>query len=305
MQPCTRFAPSPSGLLHVGNAYSALCCAQWARTNQAELLLRIEDIDASRCHSEFTVAILEDLQWLGLNWPEPVRLQSQHLLEYQQAINQLREMDMIYPCFCSRKSIRLEMKRMGVAPHAEDKTALYPGICRGLSLHEQEKRMRYEPFAWRLDIQKAMKSVQEDFCWLDDSGNSHAIDINHDVVIGRKDISFSYHLSVVIDDAAQNISHVIRGEDLQGSTGIHCLLQKLLGLHQPIYIHHSLLCGTNGERLAKRHGATTLRSLHEIGVNPENYRIIYLIARNLSGRLNKMMIKKSSVSSAADHKNPG
>jgi glutamyl-Q tRNA(Asp) synthetase len=269
MQLCTRFAPSPSGLLHVGNAYSALCCARWAKTNQTELLLRIEDIDTSRCHSKFTAAILEDLRWLGLNWPEPVRLQSQHLLEYQQTINQLREMDMIYPCFCSRKSIRLEMERMGIAPHAEDKTALYPGICRGLGLHEQEKRMRYEPFAWRLDIQKAMKTVPEGFCWLDGSGNSHIIHINHDVIIGRKDISFSYHLSVVIDDAAQNISHVIRGEDLQGSTGIHCLLQNLLGLHQPTYIHHSLLCDTDGERLAKRHGATTLRSLREAGINPD------------------------------------
>ncbi len=269
MQLRTRFAPSPSGLLHVGNAYSALCCARWAKTNQAELLLRIEDIDASRCHSKFTAAILEDLQWLGLSWPEPVRWQSQHLIEYQQAINQLREMDMIYPCFCSRKSIRLEMERMGIAPHAEDKTALYPSICRGLSLHEQEKRMRYEPFAWRLDIQKALKTVPEHFCWLDGSGNSHVIHIDHDVVIGRKDISFSYHLSVVIDDAAQDISHVIRGEDLQGSTGIHCLLQNLLGLHHPTYIHHPLLCGTDGERLAKRHGATTLRSLREAGINPE------------------------------------
>ena len=281
MQLRTRFAPSPSGLLHVGNAYSALFCARWAKTNQAELLLRIEDIDHSRCHSKFTEAILEDLQWLGLSWPEPVRQQSQHLVEYQQAINQLREMNMIYPCFCSRKSIRLEMERMGIAPHAKDKTALYPGICRNLSLHEQEKRMRYETFAWRLNTEKALKTVPENFCWLDDSENSHAIHIDHDIVIGRKDISFSYHLSVVIDDAAQEISHVIRGEDLQSSTGIHCLLQKLLGFIQPVYIHHPLLCGTDGERLAKRHGATTLRSLREAGINPDKLQDYLLHCRNL------------------------
>jgi glutamyl-Q tRNA(Asp) synthetase len=293
MQLRTRFAPSPTGLLHVGNAYSALYCAKWATTNQAKLLLRIEDIDHNRCHSKFTAAILEDLQWLGLSWPEPVRQQSQHLMEYQQAIRQLRDRNMIYPCFCSRKSIRLEMERMGIAPHAEDKTALYPGICRNLGQKEQEKRMLDEPFAWRLDIEKALKTVPEGFCWLDGSGDSHVVHIDHDIVIGRKDISFSYHLSVVIDDAAQNISHVIRGEDLQGSTGIHCLLQNLLDLHQPTYIHHSLLCDTNGERLAKRHGATTLRSLREAGINPDklqaylfhNQRLIWPFKQNEDNKI--------------------
>jgi glutamyl-Q tRNA(Asp) synthetase len=281
MQLRTRFAPSPTGLLHVGNAYSALYCARWARMNQAELLLRIEDIDHSRCRAEFTAAILEDLQWLGLTWSEPVRRQGRHLAEYRQAIRQLRDMGMIYPCFCSRKSIRLEMERIGIAPHAEDQTALYPGICRDLSPHEQEKRMLSKPFAWRLNTRKALNSISENLCWLDDAGNSHAVHIDHDVVIGRKDISFSYHLSVVIDDAAQNVSHVIRGKDLQGSTSIHCLLQKLLGLPQPIYIHHPLLCSTDGERLAKRDRATTLRSLREAGINPHKLQDYLLYCQNL------------------------
>ncbi len=281
MQLRTRFAPSPTGLLHVGNAYSALYCANWAKKNQAELLLRIEDIDHKRCHSEFTTAILEDLQWLGLHWPDPVRQQSRHLMEYGQAIKKLRDMDMIYPCFCSRKSIRLEMEHMGMAPHAEDRTALYPGICRELSLHEQEERMLNEAFAWRIDIRKALDSCAGNLYWTDDSGNTYAVQISHDVIIGRKDISFSYHLSVVIDDAAQNISHVIRGEDIRGSTSIHCLLQKLLGLYQPTYIHHPLLCSTDGERLAKRYGATTLRSLREAGVNPKKLQDYLFHRQNL------------------------
>lgn len=267
MQYRTRFAPSPTGLLHVGNAYSALLCQAWAEKYHAELLLRIEDIDHTRCRSEFADAIIEDLSWLGLSWQSPVRFQSRHLQDYQQAIHTLREMEFIYPCFCTRKQIQQEIMRMASAPHAEEVITLYPGTCRDLSAHEQHDRMQHEPFAWRLNIDKAMAFVGEDISWQDGAGCVHAANIDHDIIIGRKDIDFSYHLAVVVDDALQNISHIIRGQDLKDSIGIHRLLQKLLGLSEPVYLHHPLLCGQAGTRLAKRNTATTLKSLRQVGVD--------------------------------------
>jgi len=269
MQLRSRFAPSPTGLLHVGNAYSALLCAHWAVSNGAELLLRIEDIDHGRCRPQFIDSIYEDLQWLGLSWPEPVRLQSSHLEDYCTAIARLRELDLIYPCFCTRKSIQQEIAKMAIAPHAEDAASIYPGICRDLSSVEQTRRMQSTPSAWRLNVQKAMKLIASPLCWHDEQGRKHSADIDHDVVIGRKDISFSYHLSVVVDDAIQGITHIIRGKDLESSTAIHRLLQQLLGLPEPTYIHHPLIYTSAGERLAKRNGATTLASLREIGVDAQ------------------------------------
>jgi len=265
----TRFAPSPTGLLHVGNAFSALSCQRWAAVNHAGLLLRIEDIDFTRCRPEFIEGIYEDLHWLGLSWPEPVRLQSQHFDDYRQAIHRLRELGVIYPCFCTRKSIQQEMAQMGLAPHIEDETTLYPGICRGLHASEQASRMEQDPFAWRLNVGKAMAYIGQPLQWHDEAGNSHRAEIDHDVVIGRKDISFSYHLSVVVDDALQGITHIIRGHDLESCTGIHRLLQNLLELPEPTYHHHRLLQTAGGERLAKRHRSTTLRSLRAMGVNPQ------------------------------------
>jgi len=272
MQLRSRFAPSPSGLLHVGNAYSVLLSQQWAEANRAELLLRIEDIDHTRCRPEFIDHIYQDLHWLGLTWPEPVRLQSSFLKDYRSAIDRLREMEVIYPCFCTRKSIQQEMERMALAPHSEDLSELYPGICRDMAPTQQAQRMDSDPFAWRLDIQKALSKIDSPLLWLDSDGNHHSAEIDHDVVIGRKDIAFSYHLSVVVDDAIQGISHVIRGEDLASSTGIHRLLQRLLGLPEPIYMHHKLLKTTAGERLSKRNRATTLASLRDMGVDPQKLR---------------------------------
>ncbi len=272
MQPRTRFAPSPTGLLHVGNAYSALACQGWAEANQGELLLRIEDIDFTRCRPEFIANIYEDLNWLGLNWQKPVRLQSEHFDDYRRAIHHLRKRGVIYPCFCTRKSIQQEVESMGLAPHAEDTAVLYPGICRARNLVEQELRMEQGPFAWRLDIEKAMSIARQPLQWHDDKGNTHRAKIDHDVVIGRKDISFSYHLSVVVDDAIQGITHIVRGEDLEASTGVQRLLQNLLDLPEPTYCHHGLLHTPNGERLAKRHSSTTLRSLRAMGVKPEKLR---------------------------------
>ncbi|MFQ5518613.1 MAG: tRNA glutamyl-Q(34) synthetase GluQRS [Mariprofundus sp.] len=268
----TRFAPSPTGLLHVGNAYSALACQRWANHNQAELLLRIEDVDHTRCRAEFIDGIYKDLNWLGLRWPEPVRLQSEHVDAYRQAIARLRQLGVIYPCFCTRKSIQQELANMSLAPHSDDSAPIYPGVCRNIQLSEQQQRMQKEPFAWRLDIEKSFDLAGHGLQWRDDSGQYYPVEIDQDVVIGRKDIAFSYHLAVVVDDAIQGITHIIRGVDLQDSTGIHRLLQSLLGLPEPVYMHHPLLCNADGQRLAKRNASTTLNSLRQMGVNVQKLR---------------------------------
>ncbi len=267
MQLRTRFAPSPTGLLHVGNAYSALICQRWAEAHHAELILRIEDIDHTRCKSEYADAIVEDLGWLGLRWQSHVRYQSSHLNDYQQAMQRLRDMGVIYPCFCTRKQIAQEIARMASAPHADDAPTEYPGTCRNLPANEQQRRMQQEPFAWRLNMEKATAMVGNELTWRDDRSRIHAVHLDHDIIIGRKDIAFSYHLAVVVDDALQGITHIIRGRDLASSTGIHRLLQQLLGLPEPVYIHHALLLKPDGERLAKRNQATTLNSLRRMGVD--------------------------------------
>jgi len=262
----TRFAPSPTGLLHVGNAYAALQCQRWAGQYSAELLLRIEDIDHTRCRPEFATALIEDLRWLGLQWQGEVIYQSHRRQAYDDAIARLREMEVIYPCFCTRQQIGREIARMASAPHSEDAVVVYPGTCRKLSPGEQQQRMQQQPFAWRLDAAKAMQVAGDGLTWRQASGQTHPVRVHDDIVIGRKDIGVSYHLAVVVDDAAQAITHVIRGSDLAASTPIHRLLQALLGLPEPTYIHHPLLLDANGMRLAKRNRATTLDSLRRMGV---------------------------------------
>lgn len=269
MQYRTRFAPSPSGLLHVGNAYSALYCARWAEQHQAELLLRIEDIDHTRCRAEFAEHIITDLHWLGLHWPQPVRYQSRCLAAYQEALLELQHMAVVYPCFCTRKDIQQEINRMPSAPQAENSAPIYPGTCRNLDFNQQQQRMKHEPYAWRLDVQKALTKTGENLSWQDGAEKRHPAQIDHDIVIGRKDIGFSYHLSVVVDDAEQHISHIIRGEDLRDSTGIHRLLQELLQKPEPVYIHHALLCEANGSKLSKRDGSVSLQSLRLMGVEAQ------------------------------------
>jgi len=264
----TRFAPSPTGLLHVGNAYSALQCRQWAERHHAPLLLRIEDIDTTRCRPEYADAIIEDLAWIGLTWQGPVRRQSEHATDYTEAMERLRDMGVAYPCFCTRSDIRREIGRMGSAPHAGEHAGHYPGTCRSLAPARQRERMVRDAYAWRLDAGKAMAMTGPVLAWQDGQGRSHPVHIGSDVVIGRKDIGFSYHLAVVVDDALQGITHVIRGRDLAESTGIHRLLQALLGFDAPVYIHHELVRDAQGQRLAKRDRATTLRSLREAGVTP-------------------------------------
>ncbi|MFT5470080.1 MAG: glutamyl-Q tRNA(Asp) synthetase [Verrucomicrobiales bacterium] len=270
----TRFAPSPTGRLHLGHAYSALVAWDLARKNGGELLLRIEDIDTTRCRPEFIEGIYEDLAWLGLSWPEPVRVQSEHLEDYQSALSELERGDLIYPCFCTRKEIQLEIARAGAAPHGPE-GALYPGLCRRLSLDEREaKKSAGTDFALRLDVEKAQQLLGTDLTWTDQIQGEIRAEPESlgDVVLARKDIGTSYHLAVTVDDAMQGVTLVSRGEDLFHTTHIHRLLQALLELPVPLYHHHKLLKGEDGKRFAKRDLSQTLKSMREAGVSPDEIR---------------------------------
>ncbi|MCW9032929.1 MAG: tRNA glutamyl-Q(34) synthetase GluQRS [Alphaproteobacteria bacterium] len=266
-QTVTRFAPSPSGLLHLGHAYSAL----FAFKAGERFILRIEDIDKGRCRPEFDQAVLQDLAWLGLEWSGEVRRQSQHMADYQTSIDKLKDLGLLYPCFCTRKEIQAEIENASHAPHGPD-GPLYPGICRGLRLDEQEERMNNKaPFALRLNMEKAMALAGE-LLWKDrEKGEIIANpEIFGDVVLARKDTPTSYHLAVTVDDHLQGVTLVTRGKDLFAATHVHRLLQALLGLNVPEYHHHKLLKGEDGKRFAKRDKSLTLRSLRDEGKTLED-----------------------------------
>ncbi len=262
----TRFAPSPTGLLHIGNAYSALQCDLWAKQHQADLLLRVEDIDFTRCRPAFIQHMLDDLDWLGIKFDGEITYQQQRLPLYQQALEQLLEMDMLYPCFCTRKQLQGKL--------IDDLFDGYPGSCRHLSLLQRQEMRQTEPFSWRLDSREAIQILGEELYWTDGKGQQQPFRIENvgDVIIGRKDIHYSYHLAVVVDDASQDISHVIRGDDLRTSTPVHTILQHLLGYRRPQYHHHPLIKDHQGERLAKTKRSITLKSLRESGVTSEQLR---------------------------------
>jgi len=261
----TRFAPSPTGLLHLGHAHSALFATRLAE-GAGRFLLRIEDIDSGRCRAEFTQAIFEDLAWLGLDWPVPVRRQSEHFDDYRAALDRLAGRGLLYPCFCTRRDIAAEIAGAGHAPHGPE-GALYPGICRGLPAAERARRIEAgEPHALRLDVARAV-AMAGPLTWRDrDRGAVTAAPAQFgDVVLARKDVPTSYHLAVTVDDAAQGINLVSRGEDLFAATHVHRLLQALLGLPVPDYAHHRLLTDGQGRRYAKRDRALTLRTLRQAG----------------------------------------
>jgi len=274
----TRLAPSPTGLLHVGNGYSALICQRWAQKCGTALLLRIEDIDRTRCQIRFVDAIQRDLHWLGIEWQPTVMLQSSRKGHYKKAIEQLRRLGVLYPCFCSRASIRAQIA-VSAPHHAQPH---YPGTCRSLSQHQRAQRMKTEPYAWRLHVKLAAALVGPHLHWLDADGLSHPVttDAMDDVILVRKDIGISYHLAVVVDDAAQAITMVIRGEDLRESTAVQVLLQRLLNLPQPYYLHHALVVDGNGKRLAKRNDSTTLYALARAGVSAHLLRNFLLYKQN-------------------------
>jgi len=270
----TRFAPSPTGLLHLGHAYAAWFAADAARAGDGRFLLRLEDIDRSRCRPEFEAEIFEDLRWLGLTWPEPVRRQSAHFDDYRRALTLLEGRGLLYPCFCTRADIRREIERSPTAPHGPD-GPLYSGRCRALSQSERSARMAGgESYALRLDLEQALSAGGNNLTFHDRARGAIRCDPRPfgDVVLARKDTPASYHLAVTFDDDAQGVTLVTRGEDLLPSTHVHRLLQALLGLATPEYHHHRLLIGPDGKRFAKRDQAATLQSLRNQGHSPEELR---------------------------------
>lgn len=268
----TRFAPSPTGRLHLGHAYSALFAAE-ACGPDGRFLLRIEDIDRGRCRSEFEDGIFEDLAWLGLSWETPVRRQSDHMADYADALTRLDAAGLLFPCFCTRKDLQRQAAESVSAPHGPD-GALYPGTCRALSNAEAaDRKAAGEAYALRLDKTEAARRVGS--LAFDDAGRGTiAVDPSGcgDVVLARKDIATSYHLAVTLDDAAQGVTLVTRGEDLLHATHVHRVLQALLDLPAPAYHHHGLLRAPSGQRLAKRDRAETIQALREAGESPERVR---------------------------------
>ncbi len=238
----TRFAPSPTGGLHLGHALSAALSHDVARRNGGRFVLRIEDIDTVRCRPEFTDAILDDLRWLGIDW-DALDIQTDHAREHAAALDRLRALDLVYPCTCTRAEIAASAS----APHG-DAGPVYPGTCRG-------RTDAPDGAAWRLDVGKASAL----------SGIDGGQD---DIVLARRELGVAYHLAVVVDDAAAGVTHVIRGRDLEGATPVQNLLQKLLGLPVPQYRHHALVAGSDGKRLAKRTPGATLVDLRAAGADP-------------------------------------
>ncbi len=271
----TRFAPSPTGHLHLGHAHSALCAWTAARRAGGRFLLRIEDIDPGRCRPEFIGAILEDLAWLGLDWDGDVRVQSQHLPAYRRALDALSARGLLYPCFCTRADIAREIAASAAAPHGPD-GPLYPGTCRRLSSEERAMRTaRGEPHALRLDMAAALATLAAPLTF-EEHGRRLACDAVQfgDAVLARKDVPASYHLCVTHDDALQGVTLVTRGEDLLPATHLHRLLQHLMGWPEPRYAHHPLLIDATGRRLAKRDRAATLRDLRLAGRSPADARAL-------------------------------
>ena len=260
----TRFAPSPTGYLHLGHAFSAMECARLAEEHGGEVLLRFEDIDFTRVRAEYYEAIIEDLNWIGIQYMDVPWRQLDRMGVYQKALEDLVSRGLVYPCFCTRK----DLAEHAIDAPQGDRAPVYSGHCRGLSDAEVDQKMQAGvPYAWRLDSAKAyaetgalsftdayLGEVKVDPCLLGD------------VVIARKDIQTSYHIAVVVDDAEQEVTHIVRGEDLLESTHVHRLLQALWGYPEPQYYHHRLVCDDQGKRLAKRHQSLALRELKDQGM---------------------------------------
>ena len=281
--PVFRFAPSPNGYLHLGHAYSALLNFDLARRTGGRFLLRIEDIDATRCRPEFEAAIYQDLAWLGTSWETPVRRQSEHFARYREAIERLAGLGLIYPSFESRAEIaRLVAQRETEAPWPRDPdgAVLYPGAAKSLSPDQREELIgQGAPYALRLDMAAALARAGE-LGWKEHGegpdGETGSVtgrpEAWGDVILARKETPTSYHLSVVIDDALQGVTDVVRGQDLFWSTSVHLLLQHLLGILQPAYRHHRLVSDSSGQKLSKSTDATGLRELRRQGATPADIR---------------------------------
>lgn len=276
--PTTRFAPSPTGRLHIGHAIAAREAFRFASENGGKCFLRIEDIDQTRCRPEYEDAIYEDLNWLGFDWPEPVRRQSDHFDDYTRALNDLRDKGLVYRSFLTRKELNADLEERGVEESPAGERP-YPGPRAMLSSDEEHMRVaRGDSFAWRLSLSKCRDHLGEAYnalSFLEDGASVEAGEVKArpdwlgDVVLARKDAPTSYHLAVTHDDALQGISHVVRGRDLYFSTHIHVLLQRLFGWQTPVYRHHGLILDTDGRKFSKSDRSRTLESLREEGVRPE------------------------------------
>lgn len=285
-----RFAPSPNGRMHLGHAYSALLNDAVARDLGGRWLLRIEDIDAARATAANVAGIAEDLAWLGLSWPEPVRRQSEHMAEYRDGAERLRRRGLLYPCFCTRSDIARAVGPDAGWPRDPDGSPLYPGLCRHLPAAETARRLGAgEPHAWRLDIETAL-AESGPVAWprFDPATGAESTVAARperwgDVVLVRKEMATSYHLSVVLDDALQGITQVVRGRDVEAATDIHALLFRLFGLAPPGYHHHRLLTDPLGRKLSKSRGSDSLAAMRESGVTPEAIRERLGFSRRVSG----------------------
>ena len=272
MPPVTRFAPSPTGYLHLGHALAAATAWRRARAAGGRFLLRLEDIDPGRCRPEYAAAIEQDLAWLGLDWDGQVRAQSANLADYRAVLDDLAGRGLVYPCFCTRADIMREIEASAAAPDAPDGSLVYPRICRRLSADERQARIAAgERFALRLDMDRALSSLSNTIWFEEEAEGTIRCDPASfgDAVLARKDAPASYHLCVTHDDALQGVTLVTRGEDLKPATHLHRLLQALMGWPAPVYAHHRLLTDASGRRLAKRDKAATLRDLRASGVPPE------------------------------------
>ena len=291
----TRFAPSPNGSLHLGHAYSALFAADYARRHGGEFLLRIEDIDVFRTREQHVRGIFDDLAWLGLSWPCPVRFQSRHFTAYCRALSRLKDLGLLYPCTCTRTRLKRAAESSEQGRIDPDGAPLYPGFCRSRSESEslsmpcsgtpwKAGSAAPAPPAWRLHMEKALElalyKTGEQLSWREEGAGPHG---EHgrvpadplrwgDVILGRRDIGVSYHIAVVMDDAEQNITHVTRGQDLFHATAIHRLLQVVLDLPEPVYVHHRLITDEQGRKLSKSAGDTALSTLRATGVTPADVR---------------------------------
>jgi glutamyl-Q tRNA(Asp) synthetase len=276
----TRFAPSPTGYLHLGHAFAAITAHDTAKRQGGRFLLRIEDIDRSRCRLEFEQAIYEDLAWLELRWEQPVLRQSERFTAYRATLAQLQSQGLLYPCFCTRAEIAAEIARSTEAPHGPE-GAPYPGTCRKLSGSDLKERVESgTPYALRLNVQKAAElagALQFEEHGSGRNGEHGTIAVNPllfgDIVLARKDAPASYHLAAVVDDAFQGVTLVTRGNDLFAATYVQRLLQNLLDLPMPAYAHHQLLLDEQGRKFSKRNRGVTLRDLRANGVMPENVRM--------------------------------
>jgi glutamyl-Q tRNA(Asp) synthetase len=279
----TRFAPSPTGYLHLGHAYAAITAFETATKAHGRFLLRIEDIDHARSKPEYAAAIEEDLHWLGISWEKPVLRQSDRFPAYRAALETLEAMNLIYPCFCTRSDVAAEIARAGEAPQGPD-GPVYPGTCRSLRAEERRDRAAEgSPYALRLDCRRAQARVgvlnfQEHGSGPVGETGRIAVDaaLFGDVILARKETPASYHLAVVVDDASQGVTLVTRGNDLFSATHIQRVLQTLLGLPSPEYAHHALILDAQGRKLSKRDLPITLRCFRKSGKTPEDVRSLLL-----------------------------